>query len=210
MTDRDWQRLSVLLGSWWPGEFDAERDKAYRLALDRFEPSDVAAALGRLLELGERFRPSAAEVVAQVTGRAQSRYATPEQALTIIAAEIRRIGCSIYDPKFPERQQAAIDRIAQHDRVVAAWAARRGLCGPGSLGAEPVEDIEIGGAVLGALRKEYRELRDQVVEREQLGQAGVTDDMLICRSTGRGGGGMAELLDRLRPAAQLEPGEEAA
>jgi hypothetical protein len=69
VTDQDWQRLADLLANWWPGEWTAARDEAYRVALDRYTPLQVLNALEARLRAGETFRPSAAQLVAAIIGQ---------------------------------------------------------------------------------------------------------------------------------------------
>lgn len=206
MNDERWEELETCLRHWWPGEFSAEAAAVYRLALDRCEPGDVARVLGVLLERGLRFRPSAAELMAAIRGAGSPVHPDAEAAWALIEQAVRMVGRSVYATDFAERHQAAVDWLAEQDSAVAWWAARRGLCGAGSLGAEPVGDAEHGGAVRYRLAGEYREVRARVEEREALG-GGVSRGDLLVRSTARTGGGMADVVAGLAPAAELPPGD---
>lgn len=210
MNKQAWDRLADCLASWWPGEWTVQKSAAYHLALDGFDPSAVLTALGRLLQAGDRFRPSAAEITAEITGVTRAQHASPDEAWTLVEQAMRRVGVSRYDARFAAQHQAAIDWLATKDRAAAAWAARRGLCQlEGSLGQEPVNG-EHGGAVRGALRRDYRELVTEITERQLEGGEGVPDSMLICRRTTRiEAGGMRDVVDRLRPAHELQAGEPA-
>lgn len=206
MTDTEWDELAVLLGTWWdaPSRWTPQQAVAYRVALDRFEASEVARALGVLLQAGSDFRPSAAAIVAVLAPA--TRRPSPEHAWDLVRQAIRKVGCSVYAADFDERHQAAVDWLAEQDPVVAAWAARRGLCGHGSLGMEETEG-EHAGPALHRLAQDYRQVVAAAQEREQLGQPAVTPAQLQVRSTGQGGPQtMAQLVERLRPAAQLEAG----
>lgn len=205
MNDERWEELETCLRHWWPGEFSAEAATAYRLALDRCGPGDVARVLGARLDAGMRFRPSAAELIAAIRGADTPTHPAPEAAWALIEQAVRMVDRSVYAKDFAERHQAAVDWLAGIDPAVALWAARRGLCGPGSLGHEPVGDPEHGGAVRHRLAGEYAELKFRVEEREALGRP-VERRELVVRGSGEAGGGMAEFVDRLRPAPELEAG----
>jgi hypothetical protein len=208
MSDVEWAMVSSMLGEWWPGEWSASKAEAYRMAVGNLPAEKVTEALQRRLQAGERFRPSAAELYASTVGTAQMTVRSPEEAWSLIEAAIAKVGCSVYAKEFDARHQAAIDWLAEQDAVVAAFAARRGLCGKGSLGHEPVGDPTYGGAVTNRIGKDYKEFVGRVQERVALGRPGVTPEMLEVRSRGERGGGMKELLDRLRPEQdQIGPGD---
>lgn len=210
MNDTDWARLSLLIGRCWPGAWTAEDSDAYRIALDGFDPQHVLTAVERRMRSSARFRPSVAEIIGEITGATRGEHVAPDEAWTLVEQAIRRVGCSRYDQRFAVQHQAAIDWLATQDRAVAAWAARRGLCQiEGSLGQEPVNG-DNGGIVRAALRRDYRDLVTEITERQLEGGEGVPDSMLICRRTNRvDTGGMHDLLERLRPAAELKSGEAA-
>lgn len=62
----EWETLCLLIEEGWPGEFDDAAAKAWRVFLDDYEPEEVLVALKALVARGGRFRPSVAEVVAQI------------------------------------------------------------------------------------------------------------------------------------------------
>jgi hypothetical protein len=211
MTDEEWEEQSVALGTWWsaPTRWSPEQAGAYRVALELVgaTSADVGRALAVLLQSGSAFRPSAAEIVAVLAP--PTRRPSPEHAWDLVRQAIRKVGRSVYAADFDERHQAAIDWLAEQDPVVAAWAARRGLCGHGSLGMEDVAG-EHGGAALHRLAQDYRQVVAAAQERERLGQPAVTPAQLQVRRTGQGGPQtMRELVENLRPAPQLEPGSTA-
>lgn len=215
MTDEEWQRIETGLRHWWPGDFTVAAAESYRMILDEFPGNEVAGAIGRLLDQAAsqpppRFRPSAVDVVAEIRGRAQTTH-TPDEAWALLETASRKFGISIYDPLFGERHQAAIDWLAERDPVVAAFAARRGLFQiEGSLMQEAVNDPDHGGAVRGRIAKEYREHVADCEDRVARGLPAVEPHMLIARGAPSTEGGMAEVLERLRPeepVGELGPGE---
>lgn len=62
----DWEGFCSLLEHGWPGEFTPGAANAYRVLLDGPDPDATVAALKRLLHAGQRFRPSAAELLEEV------------------------------------------------------------------------------------------------------------------------------------------------
>lgn len=209
MTDEEWQKIDAMLGGWWaaPGPFEPGESAMFRMALDRLDPTALAKVLaGMLSARPSPFRPSPAEITQALLP--PSRSAAHGEAWALIRQASSKVG-SIYAQDFGERHQAAIDWLAGQDPAVALWAARRGLCGPGSLGVEPTEDPEWGGAVLKRLSVEYGDVAKQVDDRLARGLPAVDPAQLRVRGTGAGPGGMGELLDRLRPkdVPELGPGE---
>lgn len=201
-------RIASMLEHWWPGEFPAAAAAAYRMLLDRLPAAAVARALGGRAERGERFRPSAAELLGQLCGPAVA-HPSPDEAWNLIVAAIHRVGVSVYDQRFPFRHQAAIDWLAGQDRVVAAFAASRGLTGgPGTLGMLEVGDPDRGGMILAVVKKDYRERLEAAVEREARGLEAVEDRELMAGPVkGAPGEGFAETLRRYAgPAGELESG----
>lgn len=203
MNDQDWRRIAALLRRWWPGAFDDDDAEAYRVALDRYESADVAKVLGKALESGERFRPSASELVGALAGRTPRPSA--DEAWRLIEEAVRRVGRSMYAADFDDRHQAAIDWLAGQDVVLGAFAARRGLCQlPGSLGMERVNDPDVGGAVRGRIGKDWRTAVAAAADREARGLPAV--DLRDLRLTRHAEQGMAGVVEGLRPSSRLEPG----
>lgn len=62
-TEDKWAALFDLLDNGWPGELTEDAAAAYRTLLDGLEPETVVTGLRRLLVQGQRFRPSAAELI---------------------------------------------------------------------------------------------------------------------------------------------------
>lgn len=172
MTDDAWERLSVMLGSWWGQPWDARKSEAYRLALDRFEPGQVVQALEAAGRKDPKWRPGALELVAAIEGPGPS-HPSPDEAWALLQRAVRRVGVSAHDLRFRERHQAAIDWLARRDPVLADFAAARGLTGsPEAIGMLPVSDPERGGVVLATLKKDWAGRVAQAQERESAGLLG--------------------------------------
>jgi hypothetical protein len=199
-----WRDVAAVLIASWPGPTASwgevgiagyiselrSRGLAPEDAIDRLRASDseFPPAVGRLVSSGGPVR------------------ATTEEALALLEQATRRVGRSIYAEDFAERHQAAVDWLAERDPVVAAYAARKGLCGPGSFGTEEIHSVEHGGAVRHRLAGEVDEVYRQADERVARGLPAVEPRMLLVRDSGAHSGGMTDLLDRLRPVAQLDAG----
>lgn len=214
MLDAEWEYLDGLLSSWWPGEWDDARSQGYRLLLDNLRAGDVASALQRLAQSGQRFRPAASEVYAAVNTAANRPRPTPEEGWTLIEEAIRVFGTSPYSQKYEQRHAEAVAWLAERDEVLAAWANRRGLFGAqGTLGHVPVHDPQYGGAARHGVLTEFKQEIAIADDRVARGLPPVPQGALEPRSPLRieSGGGMSGLLDRLRPegeAPQLEPGDD--
>jgi hypothetical protein len=202
MTNEEWKDLEPMLRHWWGQPWSPEKAAMYRLALDRFSGRVVGDALASFLAEGGDFRPSAAAIVQRIAEPVGGK--SWEEAWPLIQQAIRRVGRSIYAIDFDERHQEAINWLAGQDRVVAAYAARRGLCGPGSLGFEEVGG-DHGGAALHRLGTDYREAVEQAKSRAAAGLPPVEERDLLVAERREGGGGLAEVLRRARPDAPALP-----
>lgn len=156
-------------------------------------------AMGALDGYTGTFPPSAPELAALSP---EQHISNPVEAWALVEEAIRKFGCSIYSEEFAARHQEAVDYIADRDPVVAFWAAQRGLFQQhGSLGQEPING-EQGGAVRHRLEKEYGAVVQQVQERVALGKP-LTARELTVRTADPQGGGMGDVVEALRPAAQI-------
>lgn len=201
-----WTDVSRRLLGAWPGQVAAwgrQGIEAYVEELQRrgLTPESASAALDRY---SGTFPPSAPELAALAPG---TGYSTPVQAWALIEEAIRKFGTSIYAEDFDVKHQAAVDWLAERDTVVAYWAAKRGLFqARGSLGQEEVNG-DFGGAVRTRLEKEYATVVAEVQERGLLGKP-LSRKELTVRGAREGGGGMAEVVNALRPAAQIGESSE--
>jgi hypothetical protein len=195
-----------MLAHGWAGEFTPAKSEGYRLFLDGIDPARLAAAIGTFAERGGEWRPTAVQLLAACGDQRQPEFVNPESVWPLIERAISMVGCSPYDPRFPARHQAAIDWLRTKDEAVAAWAAQRGLCGRGSLGMETVHDEKWGGAVLKRLQGDYAGIRERAAGRLAMGKPAFSPRAFIAKGTSEGGGGIAEIVERLRPKTALNPG----
>ena len=59
-----WEAFCALLEESWPGDFDDQARRSWRVMLDGTEPDAAVVAMRRLLVKGQRFRPSISEFMA--------------------------------------------------------------------------------------------------------------------------------------------------
>lgn len=83
----EWETVCLLIDQGWPGDFSDAQAAAWRVFLDDYDAQTVLAALKGLVAQGGAFRPSVAEVVAQIC-RDSSRP-TLDEALTLIRRALR-------------------------------------------------------------------------------------------------------------------------
>ena len=214
MNDTQWQTIANALRSL-PAQdkWTSTTDETYRTMLAGLSHEDALRALVAYAATdGSTFRPTWSDLLRHAAGQSAvpaPSFADADRAWTLIDRAIAMIPGGTGDPTFPERHQAAIDWLRTQDEAVAAWAAQRGLRGRGSLGMEEVRG-DYGGAVLHRLAGDYQHVRARAVERVQLGKPAFEPRAFLVRSTGDGGGGLAELVESLRPRRELPPGREAA
>lgn len=210
MTDEEWAGIDDLLRNWWSQEWDAGRSQAYRLAVSRFSAEEVAGALGRLLDRGLTFRPSASELRAELAGGG----APPPPAWAALLQELgthkafRQLPRPEYsDAKNVELAQKVADALHEIHPLAAALVAdigldtfRRAPLDPRYPPAPGDEGID-GRVTLSRLKDAY----DRRVQRWEDGDRKVLEPgQLAVRLLGENDGTMADLVERLRPARQLE------
>lgn len=83
----EWETICLLVDEGWPGEFTDTAATAWRVFLDDYEPEQVLAAIKALVARGGTFRPSVAQVVAQI--RSDPSTPTFDEALVLIRSALR-------------------------------------------------------------------------------------------------------------------------
>lgn len=192
-TERQWNLFFDLLDNGWPGELKPDGAEAYRILLDGTDPEQVVEALRRLLHGGQRFRPSATEILS--ASRRDPSRPTFAEALQLIRHCLRarppRTGGVTRYANPAERDKAEHDAIADRVRevhpLVAAFIARQGIDRLRTLG---LDDAEYGEARRHNLEAEW----DQHVE---------TADGRQVAALAAGGPQWRRGLQRLDPVAAL-------
>jgi len=166
-----------LLDKGWPGELDPRAADAYTVLLDGTDPVAVTAGLRMLLHRGQRFRPSAAEILGACRQAANAGRPTWDEALQSILWCLKARPGRVAAPEGGWRsegqmvwarrdaaEQAIAERLRQAHPMVADFVARHGVDR-----VRGVEDEIFGGArrhELGQAWAEYVETFDgrQVAE----------------------------------------------
>lgn len=210
MRDSDWEQIDGLLENWWSQPWDSTRSEAYRAALARFTPAEILAALGRLLERGLTFRPSASEIVRECAGgemNSPPAWAAVQHALGTHPA-FRQLPRPEYDDeKNAELALAVAEALLEIHPAVADLVTSIGLDQFRLAPLDPRHPLPegedgIGGrVVLARLKDAY----DSSVSRWEGGHARRLDAAGVAAALlqSGGAGGMEELVDRLRPAEAL-------
>lgn len=205
MTNEQWKKIEASLRHWWPGEFSEAASEGYRLLLDGEDPSDIGKALATWVQSREKFRPSASDIRGLLYP--MPTFASSEAAWGLVVRAICKVRFSWTDPRFAESHQAAIDWLREQDAAVAAWAAGRGLCGPGSLGMEATEHPQYGGAALKRLGDDYGDVVQRAEDRVARGQLPFEERQFLLPAGRSSSGPIQDLLDHCRPVSALPAGE---
>jgi hypothetical protein len=83
----EWESICLLVEEGWPGEFTDSAASAWRVFLDDYESAQVLAALKAMVARGGTFRPSVAQVVAEM--RRDPSKPTFDEALVLIRRALR-------------------------------------------------------------------------------------------------------------------------
>ena len=160
ITPDEWASLCLLIEEGWPGEFGDAAEKAWRVLLDDYDADRVLRAVKALVARGGKFRPSVAEVVAEI--RHDPSRPTFEEAYRLIYGRggVLRARLPYAGPIVDadaRRGEAMRARMSEIHPLVAAFVDRFGL---GRLRALAVDDPDYGEL----RRKELREAWDRHVE----------------------------------------------
>jgi hypothetical protein len=160
-TDETWLGFCALLDEAWPGSFDPDAERAYRVLLDDLEPGAAIGALRRLLYGGQRFRPSVAELLAAI--RKDPSRPTFEEAWTLIEESM---GCCARGPFISEAAMHRADDVEflrdlnHRNPLVRSFVERYGVRRIQEL---PINDPQWGEKT----RRELREAWERHVEASE-------------------------------------------
>ena len=207
MHDDEWDALALVLDQWWPGRFDVAADRGYRMALDAYDPDQVAGALQALLRTGGDFRPKVREIVALI--ESDPDEPTFEEAAAAIwgangilrARPDRRLFTSEAD-RFMAEDDAAMAAAARCHPLIAGFVASQGVR---RLRTTNIDDPDYGTLRRKELREAFDGFRENTERREAL---------RLIAGGGRRRGGELRKLDVLgalghAPAAELTTGDAA-
>lgn len=131
LSTTDWNRFFDLLDNGWPGDLDPAAASSYRVLLDGVPADTLTGGLRRLLHSGQRFRPTAAEILA--AARRDPSVPTFDELLMLID----RVLTARPAPRGLWREgeyrratdEAVMERVNGLHPVAASFIARRGLAG---------------------------------------------------------------------------------
>lgn len=184
-TTPEWDAFCGLLEEGWPGEFTDEARTAWRVLLDGAQPSAAVQALKRLLFAGSRFRPSAAELLAEL--RRDPSTPTWDEAWMLIQRAIRA-------HRTDEQLLAALDA---HHPSLRAWVER--------FGAQRLRMLPVGDPQWGEQRmRELRESWERHMEASETRQVAA-----LASGSGREGLRQLDPLAALGGQRQIEAADAA-
>ena len=145
-TPEQWDVFCGLVEEGWPGEFDDDAARSWRVLLDGTSPLAAIEALRRLLYSGRKFypRPAVSDLLAEI--RKDASQPTFDEALLLI----RRALMATYT------DGEASERLSPQP-LVAAFASRQGVA---RLRTLPIDDPDWGEKT----RRELREAWDRHVD----------------------------------------------
>lgn len=118
----EWDAFVALLEASWPGDFDENAARAYRVMLDDVAPAESVAAMRRLLHSGRRFRPSVAELLAEI--HSDPSLPTFSETYQLIYGPAGVLAARPERPlSGPERYASEADRRAAFNAAASARAS---------------------------------------------------------------------------------------
>ena len=168
MTGREWATFASMLECTFEGELDELTEAAMRRHLGDLEAAHADAAVALLVEDGQVFLPKPGEML-----RAARRVERPEappwsEAWPVIARVMLRHGQALGNG---HRREALIAIAEEVERDLGEGPARWVVRCADRLRVEPVNDPDVGGAVVKRLGDEYREACNQAAEDRKVGLA---------------------------------------
>jgi len=129
----DWDALALIIEEAWPGEFDDRTSAVWRMLLADFSVDEVSAGIRARLYRGGTFRPSVAELVAEI--RRDPGKPTFDEACQLIFGRhgILRARTDVRKGRWEpgERQrlndEAALRRAGELHPLVGAFVRTQGL-----------------------------------------------------------------------------------
>lgn len=165
----EWASLCLIIEEGWPGEFTDAAEQAWRLLLDDYDAGQVLAAVKGLVARGGAFRPSVAEVVAEIR-RDPSRPTFEEMCWLVFGPggilKARPAPGGRYDNEahmLKARDDAALDRAREFHPLVSSFVERFGVA---RLRTLDLEDPEYGELRRRDLREAWDRHREAMEGRE--------------------------------------------
>jgi len=154
--DDAWEAIALLLEQGWPGDFDDAAAGAYRTLLGDVEPERVITALRVLVRKGGTFRPSVAEIAAELN--ADPGRPTWSEAYRLL------FGARGFLTVRPER--SAVERAGDRHPLLAAFIVAEGYQ---RLRMLPVHDPDWGERTRRDLERAWDQLGQRADHRHAAG-----------------------------------------
>lgn len=133
MTADEWESLCLIISAGWPGDFTDSDAMAWRVLLDDYTAPQVLTAVKALVAKGGQFRPSVAEVVAEVR-RDPSKPTAAEMVRLIFGSQgvlaartTERKGRWEAGERDRKDEQAMLDRAFELHPLLGAFVRSQGL-----------------------------------------------------------------------------------
>lgn len=156
----EWAGICLLIEEGWPGEFGDAAEKAWRVLLDDYDAVQVLRAVKLLVTRGGKFRPSVAEVVAEINYDPSKPTFEEVYRLIFGRGGVLRARVSYAGPIVDadqKREKAMRARMTEIHPLVASFIDRYGL--------SRLRTLELDDPDYGELRrKELREAWDRHVD----------------------------------------------
>lgn len=157
MTDDEWEVIAGVLEECWPGEWTERTGPAYRMMLDSYPAEQVAAALRVWTRRGEKWRPSAGELVGLLTEDAEApTWAEAFAAIFNVGGIISRW----------QRHGWSHGTRTEYHELIEAFVEAQGVA---RLAMIPVNDETWGEKRRADLGREWEEFLDRARSRQERG-----------------------------------------
>jgi hypothetical protein len=167
-SEEEWLTFTLLVDHGWPGAFGEAEATAWRRLLDPYEPQACVAALQRLVAKGGAFRPSVAELVAEIhSDPTEPGFAEMVQLVYghphgVLAARVT----GAWRTERERRRladEAASERARDLHPLVAAFVASMGVQ---RLREINLDDPDYGNARRAQLKAEWEDFRARATQRQ--------------------------------------------
>jgi len=167
-TDEQWEAFCGLVEEGWPGEFDDESARSWRILLNDVTPLAASDALKRLLYSGRKFypRPAVSDVLAEI--RTDPSLPTFDEAWLLIERAIVRTQTPSGTFDSPSdmakvHNDAVLAALESHHPAIRSFAERQGL---DRLRTVQVDDSQWGEKTRRDLREAWERHLEAIDGRE--------------------------------------------
>jgi hypothetical protein len=191
ISDDDWASVCFFIDQGW-GDFDQDRRDAYRFFLGELEQDELLAGLKKLAEDGQKFLPRPPEIITAVRSLQEPPVPSWSEAWAVLRKAM--------EARSEERAYELLNGVhlvlGKFMEAEGGWEAMR---------LQPFFDPEFGMVRVRDLKARWEEFVE--VARERLRQGFALEAASGRRHLGPRTLGTAALVEKLRPASELESGE---